>query len=304
MKAWTFDELYGAGGQFLDGLDERGQAFVGEVPPNFHVWLSKPIVRRKPPKHQGKTGRRAKYPCLARRQPPPSEVQNLARYSPGFYEQQAQKYRTKDTCHGPEVWEIRWHTCWRKTHTSGLVSRQGTLIVARNVLSDHDAGLYAGGLILTKAVLFLPQFVVVLAFPAMSSASERRQALTRSLALVGVLGVVATAGAWLLSGLALVFVGGQEYAEIQSRLWLFAVLGTVLAMLQLLVYSVLAQAVGEGASEFRADCRGLFFQGGQLVFFNLRDAVFRLRQIRPPAVSLLVLPAGSQVVSQSLLPGA
>ena len=115
------------------------------------------------------------------------------------------------------------------------------VIVARNTLSDHDAGLYAGGLILTKAVLFLPQFVVVLAFPAMSSASERRRALTRSLALVGVLGVVATAGAWLLSGLALVFVGGQEYAEIQSRLWLFAVLGTVLAMLQLLVYSVLAR---------------------------------------------------------------
>jgi O-antigen/teichoic acid export membrane protein len=115
------------------------------------------------------------------------------------------------------------------------------VIVARNVLSDHDAGLYAGGLILTKAVLFLPQFVVVLAFPAMSSASERRTALTRSLSLVGLLGVIATSGAWLLSGLALVFVGGQEYAEIESRLWLFAVLGTVLAMLQLLVYSVLAR---------------------------------------------------------------
>jgi O-antigen/teichoic acid export membrane protein len=115
------------------------------------------------------------------------------------------------------------------------------VIVGRNVLDDHDAGLYAGGLILTKAVLFLPQFVVVLAFPAMSSASERRKALTRSLGLVAVLGVVATLGAWLLSGLALVFVGGADYSEIQSRLWLFAVLGTVLAMLQLLVYSVLAR---------------------------------------------------------------
>ena len=115
------------------------------------------------------------------------------------------------------------------------------VIVARNVLDDHDAGLYAGGLILTKAVLFLPQFVVVLAFPAMSSASERRKALTRSLGLVAALGVVATLGAWLLSGLALVFVGGKDYSEIQSQLWLFAVLGTVLAMLQLLVYSVLAR---------------------------------------------------------------
>ena len=115
------------------------------------------------------------------------------------------------------------------------------VIVARNVLTDHDAGLYAGGLILTKAVLFLPQFVVVLAFPAMSSASERRRALTRSLGLVAVLGVCATTGAAVLSGLALVCLGGDDYAEIQSRLWLFAVLGTVLAMLQLLVYSVLAR---------------------------------------------------------------
>jgi SRSO17 transposase len=139
VKAWTFDELYGRDGQFLDGLDERGEAFVGEVPPNFHVWLSKPIVQRKRPKNQGqKGGRPGKYPRLARRQAPPCEVQNLVRYSPGFHQQKAQKYRIKDTCHGPEVWEIKWHTCWRKTHRDGrLVSRQGTLIVARNVLTGE-----------------------------------------------------------------------------------------------------------------------------------------------------------------------
>ena len=43
------------------------------------------------------------------------------------------------------------------------------IVVARNVLDGHDAGLYAGGLILTKAVLFLPQFVVVVAFPSMAT---------------------------------------------------------------------------------------------------------------------------------------
>ena len=37
------------------------------------------------------------------------------------------------------------------------------------------------------------------------------------------------------------FVGGEQYAEIESRLWMFAILGTLLAMLQLLVYSVLAR---------------------------------------------------------------
>jgi O-antigen/teichoic acid export membrane protein len=115
------------------------------------------------------------------------------------------------------------------------------VIVARNILDDHEAGLYAGGLILTKAVLFLPQFVVVVAFPAMSNASARRHALTRSLVLVSILGAVCTAGAWLLPGLALKFIGGQAYTDLTGRLWLFAILGTVLSMLQLLVYAVVAR---------------------------------------------------------------
>jgi len=115
------------------------------------------------------------------------------------------------------------------------------IIVARNVLEGHEAGLYAGGLILTKAVLFLPQFVVVVAFPTMSSPAARRRALVRSLTLVVLLGAAATAGCLVLPELAMVFVGGAEYDEVQSRLWLFAVLGTFLSMLQLLVYSVLAR---------------------------------------------------------------
>lgn len=135
VQAWTFDELYARDGHFLDGLQTRQQAFVGEVPPNFHAWLFEPQVLRKP---RGKRpGRRQLYPRLARRDARPSEVQNLARYSSGFTEQQAQLYRIKDTCQGPEVWEIRWHVCWRKAHTPDLVSRRGTLVVARKVLTGE-----------------------------------------------------------------------------------------------------------------------------------------------------------------------
>lgn len=115
------------------------------------------------------------------------------------------------------------------------------VIIGRRVLDAHDAGLYAAGLIVTKAVLFLPQFIVVVAFPEMASGQGRRRALTRSLALVTMLGALCTAGAWLLPDLALRFVGGAEYQEIADSLWLFAVLGTILAMLQLLIYSVLAR---------------------------------------------------------------
>lgn len=121
------------------------------------------------------------------------------------------------------------------------------ILIARNQLSAHEAGLYAAGLILVKAVLFLPQFVVVLAFPSLATERERRRALVRGLGLVAVAGAVCTLGAWVLSDVAMVFVGGSEYAEIEGRLWLFAVLGTALSMLQLLVYTVLARQARKSA---------------------------------------------------------
>ena len=122
-----------------------------------------------------------------------------------------------------------------------LVVSSVDLIIARNTLDSHRAGLYAAGLIMVKAVLFLPQFVVVLAFPSMGNEGASRNVLLASVAVVAAIGACVVVGVRLLSGLALVFVGGDEYAEIEHRLWVFAVLGTILAMLQLLVYSVLAR---------------------------------------------------------------
>jgi O-antigen/teichoic acid export membrane protein len=115
------------------------------------------------------------------------------------------------------------------------------VVVARSVLDEHDAGLYAGGLIVTKAVLFLPQFAVVILFPSMSSDGESRTAVLKGLTFVAGLGAAATGATYLLSGLALVFIGGNDYAGVQDRLWLFAVLGGLLSVLQLLVYAGLAK---------------------------------------------------------------
>lgn len=122
-----------------------------------------------------------------------------------------------------------------------FVLSNADIIVARNVLDAHDAGLYAGGLILTKAVLFLPQFVIVVAFPSMATLSQARRALTVSLGLVLAIGLLVVLGAAVLPDLALVFVGGADYREIGAHLWIFAMLGIVLAMLQLLIYSALAR---------------------------------------------------------------
>ncbi len=120
------------------------------------------------------------------------------------------------------------------------------VVVARNVLDPHASGLYAAGLILTKAMLFLPQFVVVLAFPAMAI-GRRSGALALGLLTIGGLGGVGMLACWLLPDLALVFIGGDAFVGIRDELWTFALLGTVLAMLQLLVYSVLARN-GRGSS--------------------------------------------------------
>jgi SRSO17 transposase len=135
VRAWTFDELYGRDSAFLDGLEERGQVFVGEVPTNFRGWMKKPYVLRRGPASPRRRGRKKTYPRLASGSVS-CEVQNLLRYSPAFRQQGWQRYRVKDTTRGPEVWEVKWAVFWRKTN-GGLPSRRQGLLVARNVLTGE-----------------------------------------------------------------------------------------------------------------------------------------------------------------------
>ena len=115
------------------------------------------------------------------------------------------------------------------------------VVIARVMLDDHQAGLYAGGLILAKAVLFLPQFVVVIAFPSMSAADARTSMTLKALALVLTMGLAATVLAWTFSDLAVAFVGGEAYSELADVIWAFAAVGTIWALIQLLIYNVVAR---------------------------------------------------------------
>lgn len=115
------------------------------------------------------------------------------------------------------------------------------VVIARVLLDEHDAGLYAGGLILAKAVLFLPQFVVVVAFPSMAEEEAGMSTTLRALGFVLGIGLVATTLAWFLHGIAVQFIGGSAYAELEPLLWAFALVGTVWAMTQLVVYNSVAR---------------------------------------------------------------
>ena len=132
VKAWTFDEFYGRDHKLLDGLQSLEQSFVGEVPPNFHGWTSKPKVRRIPEKKSGKRGPKFKKRYRIVQARPSCEVQNLATYSSILRDRKWQRYRIKDTNKGPEVWEVKWCPFWRKSDEK-LPSKKQCLIVARQV---------------------------------------------------------------------------------------------------------------------------------------------------------------------------
>ena len=147
VRAWTFDELYGRGREFLDGLSELGQNFVGEVPCDFTGWLAEPRVLRHPSpqeRHQG--GRPRGYPRLSRKALPACEVRNLVTYSPLFRKQKWQRFRIKDGEKGPVVWEVKHARFYRRHRPNGLPGPAHTLIVARNVLAPDKIKYFVSNL--------------------------------------------------------------------------------------------------------------------------------------------------------------
>jgi hypothetical protein len=118
---------------------------------------------------------------------------------------------------------------------------QVDVFVARATLPTAEAGLYASGLILAKAVLFLPTFVTVLAYPMLARRGRHRHVHHRGLLIILAIGLVAVCGVLVLPDLGLAFVGGAAYAAVRDELWVFATLGTATALVQLLVQTAVAR---------------------------------------------------------------
>jgi SRSO17 transposase len=149
VRAWTFDELYGRGREFLDGLNTLGQNFVGEVPCDFTGWLQEPRVLRHPSAQEPhRIGRKRRYPRLSRKALPACEVRNLVRYSPVFCRQKWQPFRIKDGEKGPIVWEVKHAPFYRRHGSDGLPGPAHTLIVARNVLDPTEIKYFLSNLVI------------------------------------------------------------------------------------------------------------------------------------------------------------
>ena len=113
-------------------------------------------------------------------------------------------------------------------------------LVARNQLPEHQAGLYAAGLIVSKAALLGPGFVSVVLFPQFARDASGAFRL-RGVAIVAAIGAAAVLLVATLPRLATAFAGGRQYVEVADRLWLFALAGSLLGVAQLLVFDALAR---------------------------------------------------------------
>jgi O-antigen/teichoic acid export membrane protein len=114
------------------------------------------------------------------------------------------------------------------------------LLLARHVLPASQTGRYAAGNVVAKAAFWLPQAVPLTALPRLSRSDHRAKALADAALLTAAIGAVsiivtAVAGSTLVR---LTF--GSGYASIGGVAWLFAVQGTALAGVQLLVFHDIA----------------------------------------------------------------
>jgi SRSO17 transposase len=146
--AWTFDEWYGRDGEFLDGLETRGQNYIGEVPSDFSGWLYEPCILTSPTAQElHKQGPKRHFPRLSKKALPASELRNLLVYSRVFQKQKWEKFHIKDSENGPIVWEVK-HSCfYRKQGSDGLPGSLHYLIICRNVLNPKEMKYFVSNMV-------------------------------------------------------------------------------------------------------------------------------------------------------------
>jgi O-antigen/teichoic acid export membrane protein len=114
------------------------------------------------------------------------------------------------------------------------------LVLARHYLPAHEAGEYAVGAIVAKIAYWLPQAVAILVLPRLASAAGRRRMVPRALAICAALDLVVIAGTVFLGPTVVAVIGGAEYADDPIPVWPFALVGSMLSLVQILLFSRIA----------------------------------------------------------------
>ncbi|MEZ5119271.1 MAG: hypothetical protein R2686_05105 [Candidatus Nanopelagicales bacterium] len=113
------------------------------------------------------------------------------------------------------------------------------IVLGRVFLSEDEAGQYAVGIIIAKIVTWLPQFVAVMAYARMVDARRGRTTLV-GLGVVAGIGAICTLFIWAFPDLVVSIIAGPEYADMADLLPLFALIGACGALLQFVVFGLVA----------------------------------------------------------------
>ena len=119
------------------------------------------------------------------------------------------------------------------------------LLLSRTVLTADDAGVYALGAVATKAAFWLPQAIGVVVYPRLADPVTTRAALRSGARVLAVIGGTVTVLAALAGPLVPTLVS-DEYRPVSGLMWLFALTGSLLAVLQLLLLAAIARDHARG----------------------------------------------------------
>ncbi len=114
------------------------------------------------------------------------------------------------------------------------------LVLARHYLPADDAGEYAVGAIVAKIAYWLPQAVAILVLPRLASEHGRRRMVPRALGICAALDLVVIAGTVFLGPTVVAVIGGAGYADHPFPVWPFALVGSMLSLVQILLFSRIA----------------------------------------------------------------
>ena len=113
------------------------------------------------------------------------------------------------------------------------------IVLGRIFLTPDQAGQYGVGIIVAKVVTWLPQFVAVMAYARMVDARRGRTTMVGLVVVAGI-GLGCTAAIWLAPDLVVSVIAGPEYADMAPLLPLFALIGACGALLQFVVFGLVA----------------------------------------------------------------
>lgn len=116
------------------------------------------------------------------------------------------------------------------------------VMLARHHLPAAVAGDYAVGAVVTKIALWLPQAVGVVVLPRLADPADRRRAMPWALGLIALLDSAVVLVAVVLRGSLFEMIGGSRYGGYGDQAWMFAMIGSMLALSYLLLYSRIATA--------------------------------------------------------------